>query len=215
LLPERYFLLTEKIKLMIKKGKFDNALKLCQEENYKSFDEIAKQAEELSNGNVVTREFSEQKYKIWESEIHRLKGEVYTLQGKQFSKASNSYLKSIEICKTSKKNWIKFAQACEQFAIEKPADKELWNTQSLLCYFNACYYNLGKSKFYITKIFSLLSPQNQSDSMVDICKDELNKSQCWIWLYWLPQLFSAIQRSPIEKKAFMPMINRLSDLYPQ
>jgi hypothetical protein len=41
LLSERYFLLTEKIKLMMKKGKFENALKLCQEENYRSFDEIA------------------------------------------------------------------------------------------------------------------------------------------------------------------------------
>jgi len=38
-----------------------------------------------------------------------LKGEIFTLLGKQANKASNSFMKAIETCKTSKKNWIKFA----------------------------------------------------------------------------------------------------------
>jgi len=43
------------------------------------------------------------------------------------AKASSSYIRAIDTCKTNKKNWISFAHACEKFALEKSSEKELWN----------------------------------------------------------------------------------------
>jgi hypothetical protein len=101
-----------------------------------------------------------EKYKIWESEVLRLKGEIY-FRMEKYGKANQWYLKSIETCKTSKKSWISFAKACEKYMMiasetNKKDDLSQWASNALESYIHATVFNLQKSKLYISKIFNLM-----------------------------------------------------------
>jgi tetratricopeptide (TPR) repeat protein len=117
---------------------------------------------------------------IWESEIYRLRGKIH-FEDKNYDSASECFLKSIELCDTSKSNWKALAEASETF-IElslKPSEEEEkddtngkhpfsnhshidhktldWVCTAVYAYMKTINHHLFNSRIYIAKLMDILS----------------------------------------------------------
>mmetsp|Transcript_42639 Transcript_42639/g.49886 ORF Transcript_42639/g.49886 Transcript_42639/m.49886 type:complete len:269 (+) Transcript_42639:4426-5232(+) len=128
---EKYMLMGERLKLIL--YHFKNHVRLCLKDEEllkirnqllsrgleisdpKQLDQMRKIENEVMSSQEQIEINRDKMYSdIWESDIYRLRGEIY-FEAKHYNDANECFLKALELCSTSKKNWKSLAKSSEKF----------------------------------------------------------------------------------------------------
>jgi len=157
------------------------------------------------------------------SEITRLRG-ITLVKLEQMRDAYDELNSATTTCVHNYKAWESYAAFCEN-ACNRGTSPKQYNVYGMKGYMNAAMYMLSKSKYYIPKILSCLERDNANpaastgestdDSAWKIFTEQIINLPTWVWMYWLPQLFTMLGRSLIERNAAKLILKNIAKLYPQ
>jgi len=146
------------------------------------------------------------------------------MENKNYDKANESFLQSIELCSTSSKNWRSLALAGEKFALmaekkeKSPSEIIDWVCTAVEGYLKSLKQNLFNSRLYIVKILDLVSTYAKYDTdgvLVDSFQEVLRKTQMWVWIFWIPQLLEFILKTKSEYEIATLVLSEITKHYPQ
>jgi len=163
---------------------------------------------------------------MWESEIHRLRGEIF-MEAKSYDKANESFLQAVDLSSTSYKNWRSIAFSAEKFTeiavAGNKSNTEIldWVCTAIEGYMKALKYNLFNSRLYIIKIldlittYSKLENEKKESRILDSFAKEFKNSQIWVWIFWIPQLLELAVKTYTEFEISQLVCCKIAELYPQ
>lgn len=134
-------------------------------------------------------------YDLWmRAEILRLQGEYMMSRG-DLNSAKSHLLASINKNKKEAKTWISYAKLNEIIQNERGDEKSAMN--ALKGYFCATGLTQHKARFHIPFIMRILKTKNQvqqnSPTLINFVKMNVDQLPTWLWLFWIPQLLQLIK----------------------
>jgi len=158
-------------------------------------------------------------YKSSLSEIKRLRSELL-LRLNRKQDAYNELNSAVNVCESNYKAWRALGNYYELEFEAKHTTQ--FNALALRAYMYAAIYMLDKSRYYIPRVFQCLENEGirqmtplESEEAIKAFKEIYSKMPVWAWIYWIPQLFSNIDRSVSEREAATLILKNIASLYPQ
>jgi phosphatidylinositol kinase/protein kinase (PI-3 family) len=159
----------------------------------------------ISSTNLEPLDYSQR------AEMFRMKGE--SLQHLGYGDESNTaFSASLSINDQFGRGWLSWGLFCDRvFSLKRDI---AWADHALVCFIQAISYKYKKSYHQMSKIFNLLSQDNNVNGVVIRAFQRFQEHiPAWHFILYLPQLLSGLSR--YEGQACRIILNRIARQYPQ